>query len=166
MGFPFHHLLRVRRFAGYAFLAIACLGIAYLLACVLGRLPVVPSFTSTSRGDKLDWEMRRRAGREAINCGQVAKAGDSVRVSACVASALREHRALMVRYQSDICFDRVCAEGFVAAPDGHQYILRFVGDDSVNFVQQYVRVTRCAEPFDPARVPPGANAACFAPGAE
>jgi len=130
---------------------------AYLLAPVFG--PGASGPLLYIMGDKLDSEMRRLAGRNAINCGQVAIDADSIPVSACVARALREHRALRVRYQT-VCFDQVCAEGFVAAPDGKHYLLRFGGGDSRR--DQYVRVIKCAEPFDPGRVPPGANATCFA----
>lgn len=131
-------------------LLVGALSLIFLYLLLALAIPAASGPIVWLVGDKLDWESRRLAGRNARNCGRVPIEADAREAYDCVVSAFRDKRPFRVRYETSNV-DEASAVGIVGADDGHIYHLGFLGgsfDGGVNFLRQKVKVWRCPEPIN------------------
>jgi len=127
-------------------IATLCLLVLYVLLAL--AMPIASGPIVWIIGDKLDWESRRLAGRNARNCGTVSYDSTGGTASECVLKAFQDKKTFRVRYET-MSVDEASAFAVVGARDGHLYHIGFLGgssDGGVDFFHQNITTWRCQEP--------------------
>ena len=134
----------------YYTILVVALSVTFLYLLLAFAVPAVSGPIVWAIGDKLDWESRRLAGRDARDCGRVPIGAEAREASECVAQAFRDKKPFRVRYDT-MSVDEASAVSIVGAADGHAYHLRFLGgspDGQVSLLGQTVKNWVCPEPIN------------------
>ena len=100
-------------------------------------------------GDKLDWESKKLADRDAVDCGRVWDGEEARQASTCALSAFHSSKPFRVRYHYG-SGDESLGIGLVGTRDGRIFYLSFQGgapDGQIHYLSQRVEKQLCPQPI-------------------